>query len=270
MKSLTVSLKALFCKIADIEDLDIDEDVFTSGIFDSLLVFTLLRQLKSALKKDGVESQQLQASIIYNNPTVKSLAATLEKLADPSENQEDAKTDFQERQAMFEKYAKDLPTKLIGSSATPSELSVILTGSTGSMGSYILDDLIAMPHVTRVYALNRAVNGEERQRSVNEGHGLKTEISKVTFSKTDMSQPRFGLSQDNYDELEKNTTHIIHNQWQFDSNLSLSSFGPHVRGFATSSTSLPRASTTLSYLSCLLFVLLKERPGRSQSRAHSR
>lgn len=233
LEALTSTLKGLIAKIANVKDLNVDEDVFASGSFDSLLVFTLLRQLRSALKKDNVESEKLQASTIYNNPTVKSLASILYKLAHPSESEEDSiKTTFEERQQMFEKYAKDFPFTVSGTSDFDSEtqISVILTGSTGSMGSYMLDDLVALPHVSRIYALNRAVNGEERQRGASDSHGLNTDFSKVRFFKTDMSQPRFGLEQEKYDELLSNTTHIIHNQWQVDFNLSLASFEPHIRG----------------------------------------
>ncbi|KAM0142805.1 hypothetical protein ACHAO1_001043 [Botrytis cinerea] len=233
LESLTSTLKDLVAKIASVDEVSVDEDVFANGSFDSLLVFTLLRQLRSALKKDNIETEKLQASTIYKNPTVKSLASVVFKLAHPLENQEDStKTDFDERQAMFEKYAKDLPTKTFGTAAHGSnaKISVILTGSTGSMGSYMLDDLVALPHISRVYALNRAVNGEERQRGASSSHGLDTDFSKVTFFKTDMSQPRFGLDQESYDELLNNATHVIHNQWQVDFNLSLASFEPHIRG----------------------------------------
>ncbi|KAI9647265.1 hypothetical protein NHQ30_003648 [Ciborinia camelliae] len=233
LDSLTSTLKDSVAKIADLKDLDVDEDLFASGSFDSLLAFTLLRQLRSALKKDGVESEKLQASTIYNNPTVKSLASVLYKLVHSSESQEDvSKTYSDERKQMFEKYAKDLPSKTVGSAAkdSASEISVILTGSTGSMGSYMLDDLVALPHISRIYALNRAINGEERQRGASNSHGLKTDFSKVRFFKTDMSQPHFGLDQEKYDELLSNATHIIHNQWQVDFNLSLASFEPHIRG----------------------------------------
>ncbi|TGO61871.1 hypothetical protein BCON_0024g00750 [Botryotinia convoluta] len=233
LESLTSTLQDLVAKIASVNELSVDEDVFASGSFDSLLVFTLLRRLRSALKKDNVETEKLQASTIYKNPTVKSLASVVFKLAHPLENQEDSsKTDFDERQAMFEKYAKDLPTKTSSTAAHDSntKISVILTGSTGSMGSYMLDDLVVLPHISKVYALNRAVNGEERQRGASSSHGLNTDFSKVTFYKTDMSQPRFGLDQESYDELLDNATHIIHNQWQVDFNLSLASFEPHIRG----------------------------------------
>lgn len=233
LESLTLTLKVLVVKVANLKDLDVDEDIFASGSFDSLLVFTLLRQLRSALKKDNVESEKLQASTIYNNPTVKSLASVLYKLANPSDNEGDAsRTDFDERQQMFEKYVKDLPSRTSENAAEDptTKISVILTGSTGSMGSYMLDDLVALPHIYRVYALNRAVNGEERQRGASESHGLKTDFSKVRFFKTDMSQPHFGLDQEKYDELLSNVTHIIHNQWQVDFNLSLASFEPHIRG----------------------------------------
>lgn len=212
-ESITSSVRELIAQIAKVEDIKTDVDIFANGSFDSLLVFTLLRQLRSALKKDGIESGKLQASTIYNNPKIEALASVLYKLAHPEEGDGDQSTTrLEEMQQMFERYTWDLPSEASlkrSAKEKPSKISVVLTGSTGSVGSYVLDDLLAMPHISRVYCLNRAVNGEERQKSASAGHGLKTDFSRVTFFKTDMSQPRFGLDQEQYDELLANATHII-------------------------------------------------------------
>ncbi|KAM3085599.1 hypothetical protein ACMFMG_002669 [Clarireedia jacksonii] len=234
LESLISSLRDTIAQIANVKDIETDVDIFATGSFDSLLVFTLLRQLRSVFMKNGVQSEKLQASTIYNNPKIEDLASVLYRLAHPEEGEGDqSKTQLEEMQQMFEKYTKDLPSKAsIKRSAKekPSKISVILTGSTGSIGSYVLDDLLSMSHISRVYCLNRAVNGEERQKSASAGHGLKTDFSRVKFFKTDMSQPLFGLDQAQYDELLANATHIIHNQWPVDFNMSLVSFEPHVKG----------------------------------------
>ncbi|KAF7552325.1 hypothetical protein G7Z17_g4411 [Cylindrodendrum hubeiense] len=110
--------------------------------------------------------------------------------------------------------------------------TVILTGSTGSLGSYLLDSLTSQWHVKKIYCLNRAEDGRTRQKDVSGTRGLDTDWDehRVEFLHVDLSQPGFGLSQEKYIQLLREATHIIHNQWPVNFNWDLSSFEPHIRG----------------------------------------
>ena len=115
------------------------------------------------------------------------------------------------------------------------------------MGSYMLDVLMHDPNVSHVYCLNRAKDGEKRQQQSSESRGLPADwqMRAVRFLHADLSEPHFGLDDRHYNELLQHTSYIIHNQWQVDFNLSLSSFEPHVRGvrrlidFCTESSNNP-------------------------------
>ncbi|KAH6957913.1 male sterility protein-domain-containing protein [Ilyonectria sp. MPI-CAGE-AT-0026] len=110
--------------------------------------------------------------------------------------------------------------------------TVILTGSTGSLGSYLLDSLTNQWHVKKIYCLNRAEDGQARQKEVSVTRGLDADWDdhRVEFLHADLSQPGFGLRRKEYLGLLQEATHIIHNQWPVNFNWDLSSFEPHIRG----------------------------------------
>lgn len=89
--------------------------------------------------------------------------------------------------------------------------TVILTGSTGSLGSYLLDSLTDQWHVRKIYCLNRAEDGQARQKEVSGTRGLDTDWDdhRVEFLHVDLSQPGFGLSRKKYLQLLQEATHII-------------------------------------------------------------
>lgn len=101
----------------------------------------------------------------------------------------------------------------------------MLTGSTGSLGSYILDTLATNKKVSKVYCLNRGPGSFERQQKSQAAKGLAPLAKdKVVCLDADLSKSRFGLSADEYKSLLHDTTDIIHNAWQVDFNLSVESF----------------------------------------------
>ncbi|KAM0245082.1 hypothetical protein ACHAQJ_010661 [Trichoderma viride] len=110
--------------------------------------------------------------------------------------------------------------------------TVVLTGSTGSIGSYLLDALLDQWHVRKIYCLNRAEDGEAAQTKASGSRGLDTDWiePRVEFLRVDLSQPDFGLSPQVYDEMLERTTHIIHNQWPVNFNWDFSTFEPHIQG----------------------------------------
>lgn len=97
----------------------------------------------------------------------------------------------------------------------PEDAVVLITGSTGSIGSFLLADLLISPLVRRVYALNRISGNESsrlRQEAAFKDRGLDVSLlqsSKCKFLETDMSQDKLGLSSTDYQE--------VHPGFSFDS-----------------------------------------------------
>lgn len=89
--------------------------------------------------------------------------------------------------------------------------TVILTGSTGSLGSYLLNSLMNQPHVRKIYCLNRSEDGQAKQKAISGSRGLATNWTDhwVEFLHVDLSRPGFGLSQRRYGQLLNEATHII-------------------------------------------------------------
>lgn len=98
------------------------------------------------------------------------------------------------------------------STEVQSSWNVILTGSTGQLGSYILHTLSGLSHVTTITCLNRSADAKERQVEIQKKRGLDLDHNKhnkATFLKTDLSKPMLDLCQSDYENLLHNATHII-------------------------------------------------------------
>ncbi|KZT23998.1 putative aminoadipate reductase [Neolentinus lepideus HHB14362 ss-1] len=219
---------------------DPEGDLFEQG-FDSLSAIFLRNRITGALRLsvDPGAKQALTGltqNIVYNNPTIIELATAVAALVSPTTL--DGLHDKAPAKAiltMFEKYSKDFP-KASGSSAQKTgDAVVLLTGSTGSLGSYILASLLGDERVARVYTFNRKSSTgppEERQKVAFEDKGLSVELlasTKLVFLEGDAATKNLGLVAELHSEIHSSVTHIIHNAWRLDFNLSLSSFEPNIK-----------------------------------------
>ena len=113
---------------------------------------------------------------------------------------------------------------------------VLLTGSTGGLGSYLLASLLNREDVAVVYAFNRpSTSGtiQHRQRAAFEDRGLDTavlESEKLIYVEGDAARPNLSLDDRTYGEIRDSVTLVVHNAWRLDFNLALSSFEGNVRG----------------------------------------
>lgn len=215
-----------------------DADVFQCG-FDSLKVMKLLRHIRASLKRQELHlSSDLTPKVIYQNPSPQALSCSLLELLHATGSEVDesdqSSDDLARLQDKFSLRIREL-SEDVGTGFT-----VLLTGSTGSLGSYLLDKLMRDPRVTRVICLNRSGGDERRQSGIQSSRGLQTDFAKVEFLETDLSQEGFGLDSETYNSLKACATHIIHNAWPVNFNLPLSSFEPQLEaccqllGFARS------------------------------------
>jgi thioester reductase-like protein len=115
---------------------------------------------------------------------------------------------------MIEKYSAGLDRifPLTRARAGTSGHVVLLTGSTGNLGSQILASLLNDPRVEKVYALNRA-SSESRSMFVRhqerfEDKALDATLltsERLVFVEGDTAHLRFGLSEAIYDEVSRCT-----------------------------------------------------------------
>ncbi|KAJ8081122.1 putative NRPS-like protein biosynthetic cluster [Marasmius tenuissimus] len=139
--------------------------------------------------------------------------------------------------------------RTVGIKDSESESVVVLvTGTTGALGSNLLSTLLGDDTVHKVYALNRRnmdKNLHERQRDAFLKQGLDPELlvgPKVNLLEADLARPHFGLDKSDFEKMRHSVTHIYHLAWDVNWLVRLPSFGNLLQGlrnlidFALSST----------------------------------
>lgn len=217
--ALTTGLQDLLVGTIGLEAITPYQDIFAVGA-DSLQVMNLVRQLRSSFTAQQgeavIQPHLITPKIVYSNPTAAKLADALHQLtghsAEVSEKVEEQR--IKKMEEMLAKYSEDLPKASangVDVGEGDDKLTVVLTGSTGSLGSYLLDALLASDRVSKIICLNRGVHSEDKQKKSNASRGLVTEWGrdKVQFFTTDLSKPHLGLKADDYDILVKEASVII-------------------------------------------------------------
>ena len=150
------------------EHLTDDADLSELGL-ESLEVIALSKQINAYLKRYMPNTQHVSAEIMYAHSRL--VENTLSNLDRSSVLTSDA----DKMQDVVEESLKNLPSVRIHSTGAPSQsFFVLLTGSTGSLGSYILSSLASNSAVETIFCLNRGQDAQRRQmRSLKrEGSGL--------------------------------------------------------------------------------------------------
>jgi NAD(P)-dependent dehydrogenase (short-subunit alcohol dehydrogenase family) len=141
--------------------------------------------------------------VVYAHPTIASLvtfctSSDINEGSDAEEQDEKCKAML----ALVTKYTQDIPSfKPSSSTELPSDQAVIVvTGTTGSLGSNLLEALILSSAVAKIYALNRpSTSGDSlamRQRRSFTERGLDDTLlgsEKVVLLEADLCEPSLGL-----------------------------------------------------------------------------
>lgn len=212
--ALSIAIHRILTEMDGLQDITFDQDFFAAGM-DSLQVMNLVRQLRSSFRDHdgGAVARLISSRTIYSNPNVSKLAITVKFLADHGEATSGGLE--QERigrmEEMLAKYSHSLPKpKDDNTQRHQEDFTIVLTGSTGSLGSYLLDCLLANTQVTKVICLNRGVDSEKKQKNGNKSRGLITEWGdKAQFLTTDLNKSKLGLSTDDYQLLVREASFII-------------------------------------------------------------
>ncbi|CAN8099936.1 unnamed protein product [Discula destructiva] len=220
-----------------VDKLEVELDFFAAGI-DSLGVMNAAKVLRAGLKESGfdVDAKVVAPKVIYTNSNPRRLAAYIFNTVIKGVNGTQSEDEQQQEamRAIHRKYTQDL------AKATPNRPEprnenqvVILTGSTGMLGSYLLDLMGRNPRVAKIICLNRAADGGRAQQVkalADRGLDLRIIDTKAEFHHADMSKPDLGLGPDVYQRLQAETDRVIHNAWPVNFNIPIESFEPFLAG----------------------------------------
>jgi nucleoside-diphosphate-sugar epimerase len=212
-----------------------DDDLFAAG-FDSLQTVQLARAIQNGVRSRLSQSNTvISTQHIYSRPSIKELALFLVKvLAGEAEGHVGELPRSEKINSMVQRYTHDLPVRQLNLKPNDGGHTILLTGSTGSLGSYILDALLRDPATVKVYCLNRSADAPSRQKTSFHEKGLEWNLARlkqVEFLPALFGQAKFGLDEAKYQEMIQSVDTIVHNAWKVDFNHSLASFEEaHVRG----------------------------------------
>ncbi|KAJ5107011.1 hypothetical protein N7456_003686 [Penicillium angulare] len=227
---ITAHITAIISEVSPVPIVDENADIFALGI-DSLQTLNLGQSLRASLQSvKGDFAAAFDSPQLYSRPTVRQLSEYVYGLLqghDPSPLEDFAESDS-DREArlanLVGKYTDDL-----GESH-----AVILTGSTGSLGAYLLSELLRDLTVTKIYCLNRSEDAGERQLQSLQDKGLaffKQFPQRVEFLHVNFQAERLGLEDSKYEELLQSVDTVIHNAWKVNFNHRVEAFEePHIAG----------------------------------------
>ncbi|KAJ8488650.1 hypothetical protein ONZ45_g13878 [Pleurotus djamor] len=132
--------------------------------------------------------------------------------------------------------ARIVPSRRPHTSRAGVIVDILLTGSTGALGSYLLQLFNDDSRVHHVYTHNRPSASQsiyERHTTSFREVGLDTSVlssPKITFLEGDISQDHLGLDVATYNKLLESVTIIVHNAWKLDFKAPVSAFIPLITG----------------------------------------
>lgn len=162
-----------------------------------------------------IDTNVVPPNVVFENPTIASLSSLASRFVTRSQSGAGPSPDFttteeDKIETMLElvsKYTQDFPTRLPNRSRVlPRAAFVLITGTTGGLGTRLLADLIACPDVSKIYAVNRRQRRSltERQMESFRKQGLDgriVESEKVVLIEADVSDKGAGFRDEVLDEV---------------------------------------------------------------------
>ncbi|KAL1857402.1 hypothetical protein Daus18300_010375 [Diaporthe australafricana] len=209
-------------------DIGDTEGLFDRGM-DSLQALQLTRALRRSFHRPDVA-----LSTVYQNPTVSQLAAIILG----QNHQEQDKEVMEDLLATYRGRIQQIPVSKSTVALTKNareRTNVLVTGTTGTIGTHLLRALLDNKSVGHIFCLNRREDGgRAAQFKSFTAAGFDVaqlgDSNHVTFLKADLQAPSLGLEVPVYNDLCSRVDTIIHAAWPVNFNFGLLAFRPHLAG----------------------------------------
>lgn len=179
---------------------------------------TLLRGMRDSAK---IDTNTVPHNIVFEKPTISSLSLFTSRIVSLSSSGTSAfpsafsTTEEDKVQSMLDlvtKYTQSFPARHPTRSRVILRTNVVLlTGTTGGLGTRLLADLVACSDVSKIWAVNRKQRRPlwERQRASLAKQGLDVSIvesEKVVLVEADVSEENIGMGEAVLDEVSHHTS----------------------------------------------------------------
>jgi thioester reductase-like protein len=199
--------------------LSADADFFALGL-DSLGAYRMFSRIMKTLDL-GAKASEVAGNVCFEYPNIQALASYLFALR--SGGSYSKRSETEEMQALIDRYGVFTP-QAIAEAGAPRV--VLLTGVTGSLGAHILNTLLQVPSIEKIYCLNRGADPHGRTLESLKARGLDVAVDRVESFSADLTKPDFGLPPGALGPVNL----VIHNAWSVNFNMGVSSFEDHIKG----------------------------------------
>ncbi|KAJ3939590.1 uncharacterized protein N0V96_010373 [Colletotrichum fioriniae] len=215
--------------LRNVSDWQDDDDFFARGM-DSLQATRLRRLLTASLRathaaaKPGtanvLASGMIKDDIVYRNPSINRL---VEALFPSSSKTNGVITEAKLIEQLVDKYSSG------GNHREQQKAVILLTGGTGSLGSFFVGRLLTDDNVSNVICLNRPGKGNptEAQKRAVTSRNISIDDNawkKLEVHETNTADQWLGLPEAEYLRLAARVTHIVHIAWPMNFKMGLQSF----------------------------------------------
>ncbi|KAJ5729723.1 NRPS-like enzyme [Penicillium malachiteum] len=198
----------VFRKDLGFPNISMDSDLFEAGV-DSLQAIKARGILQSEI---DIGASSLAHNVVFDCGTVERLAMHLHALRTGEGSASVTEDELQAMSQMITQYSTFL-------NRPPSDRVVILTGTTGSLGVYILSKLLQDPLRIRSRAVESILKSPPHRERV------------IAAFPSILGQEDLGLPSATIDELRSSLTHVVHAAWAVNFTLGVRSFEQqHIKG----------------------------------------
>ncbi|GAB5589605.1 hypothetical protein Unana1_04505 [Umbelopsis nana] len=213
-KTISDFLKTTIASLLKLKPEEIASDV---NVFDQGLDSLLAVQLRNSIVKNV---RNVSNNFVFQNSTIESMTGAICQGTESGGVEES----YKETKSLLSKYIKRIDQEMVTAAKAYQKLNqdgeiIVLTGSTGSLGALILQDLLKSKSVRKIYALVRGKNGIERLHKAFEDRSLDISLlksSKLQSYPLDLADPHLGLTPEAYKTMQAEATMVCHCAWMLD------------------------------------------------------